>query len=225
MWKTQWTQASGWDKQQRGYTLIMDNSLWQNLINYIINYNYRATSEVAQTLQDLSNCSFFMKVLQVGLFYFWTQQSFGDTKNCIFQASQFYPNFPIWQPKEPSVYTMKAASSASADYTFPLAYPSHVQTKPCSRPLTRTMLFPWSLSKKDSVLPSLNSQNYFRENKPCICPLLFVLQPGLFIPYAKMLTWRMCSILYFSYRTHLSVLLHQTRELLFPDGFLSIKWE
>lgn len=40
-----------------------------------------------------------------------------------------------------------------------------------------TMLSPWFLSSKDSVLPSLNFRKYLMENKSCsIHPFLFVLQ-------------------------------------------------
>lgn len=93
--KTQSTQASGWDKQQREDKLIMNNSLWQTLVDYTINYNFRLTNEeVDQTPQDLSNCSLFMKVLQTGLFRFWIQQIFKDMKIVCSRLHNFILIFP-----------------------------------------------------------------------------------------------------------------------------------
>ena len=77
----------------------MNKSLWETLIDYTINYNFRLTNEeVDQTPQDLNNCSLFMNVLQTVLFWFWTQQIFKDMKIVCSRLHNFILIFPYGSP-------------------------------------------------------------------------------------------------------------------------------
>ena len=74
-----------------------------------------------------------------------------------------------------------------------------------------TILPPWFLSRKDSVLPSLHLRKYFMENKSCICPFLSVLQLVLFTLYSKM--WNTECVHFPLLQYLLYYYIHQTREL------------